>query len=81
MAVEIIAGLFGFWGIGWLMRGYTSTGVLLLVGGFVFAALMLAITIFTAGVGLLCWGPLNIAVIVASGITLSNRLKSGPSPI
>jgi hypothetical protein len=81
IVVEVIAGLVGFWGIGWLMRGYTLTGALLLVGGLVFGGAMLAVSIITFGAGLLCWGPLNIIAMVCSAIALSNRLRSGPSPI
>jgi hypothetical protein len=81
IVVEVVAGLFGFWGIGWLMRGYTLTGALLLIGGLVFGAIMLVVSLLTFGVGFLCWGPLNLVVMVCSAIALSNRLRSGPSPM
>lgn len=81
IAAEVIAGLFGIWGIGWLIKGYTSIGVSLLVGGLVFGVVMLVIAFLTFGVGLLCWGPLNLVAMIISAVTLSNRLKNGPPPM
>src|SRR6185369_16796786 len=56
--VEVIGGLFGFYGIGWLVGGYAFTGVMLLVGSLVLAGLWAIVTIATVGVGLFCIIPI-----------------------
>ncbi|HEX9039337.1 MAG TPA: hypothetical protein VF808_20315 [Ktedonobacterales bacterium] len=77
VAVEVIAGIFGLWGIGWMMRGYTSTGVALLVSGLVVNfALFFGLLFFTFGLGLPCLLVADIIVAVISAVNLSNRLKS-----
>lgn len=85
VAVEVIAGLFGIWGVGWMMSGYTSVGVtLLLVGLLAMPGLAIALIVLTFGFGVVllpCFGVADIAVIVISAVNLSNRLKSGPPPL
>lgn len=76
LVVEIIASLFGIYGIGWLMAGETNTGILLLIGSFVlYWPIFILGTIFTLGVGLLCLGPLGIAAIIVNAILLNNALN------
>jgi len=75
--LEVIPGLFGLYGIGWLVSGFTSTGLMLLIGGIVFGVIMVIVSIFTLGLGLLCWGPINLAVMITSTIVLNKRLDSG----
>lgn len=73
--VEVIGGLFGFYGIGWLVGGYAVTGALMLVGSLLLAAVWLIVTIATVGVGLFCIIPIDLAIVVASTLTLNSRLK------
>lgn len=73
--VELICDLFGIYGIGWLIAGYTTPGILLLIGGFVWAALFWTITVFTVGFGLLCVAPISIAFLITSVLMLNNKLK------
>ncbi|HEU5347230.1 MAG TPA: hypothetical protein VFU63_01330 [Ktedonobacterales bacterium] len=73
--VECICGFFGFYGIGWLMSGYTTTGILLLLGGFVWKVLFWLIVLGTGFVGLICMGPIDLAIWITSGVILSNTLK------
>jgi hypothetical protein len=77
LLLEAIPGFFGVYGIGWLVSGFTSTGLMLLIGGIIFSVVMLIITIFTLGFGLLCWGPINLVVMITSTIILNKRLDSG----
>ncbi len=76
LVVEIIASLFGIYGIGWLMAGETNIGILLLIGSFVlYWPIFIMGTIFTLGLGLLCLGPLGIAAIIVNAIMLNNALN------
>lgn len=76
LVVEVIASLFGIYGIGWLMAGETTTGILLLVGSFVlYWPIFILGTLFTLGIGLLCLIPLAIAAIIVNTILLNNRLN------
>ncbi len=73
--VEVIGGLFGFYGIGWLVGGYTFTGILLVLGSLVLAGLWAVVTVATVGVGLFCVIPANLAILLTSTLTLNARLK------
>lgn len=73
--IECLCGFFGFYGIGWMMSGYTTAGILLLLGGFVWEAIFWTIVIFTASLGLICVGPIDLALWITSGVILSNTLK------
>jgi hypothetical protein len=77
VAVEAILALFGFYGIGWLMAGNTTTGVLLLIGGLVWDIIAVLGTVFTLGVGACIFGPIHIGLVVLSSVLLSDYLKSG----
>jgi hypothetical protein len=76
LVVEVIASLFGIYGIGWLMAGETTTGVLLLIGSFVlYWPIFIVGSILTLGLGLFCLGPLGIAAIIINAILLNNTLN------
>jgi hypothetical protein len=75
MAAEIILSLFGIFGIGWLMSGETTTGIVLVVCSFlVYWPIMLGGTIMTFGFGLICLGPLAIGAIILNAVLLHRRL-------
>ena len=71
--VEVILDLFGIYGVGWLIAGETTTGILLLVGSFIWWAVASIGVLFTAGIGLICVLPLNIVFLLLSVILLSQR--------
>lgn len=74
--VEIICGIFGIYGIGWLMSGYTGVGLaLLLVGILLWAPIFWVVTVFTVGIGLVCLIPIGIAIWVTSALLLNGKLK------
>src|SRR5436305_1631579 len=77
LLAEIILSLFGIYGVGWLLAGETTTGVVLLVCSFaLFWPLAIAIAIFTLGFGIIfCNLPLAIAGIVLNAILLNNALN------
>jgi len=86
IALEVIGGLFGFFGIGWLIGGVTNVGLILLISGIIGNIIMWslvtiaggALAIFTFGLSFilfLCPPVVNIIVMVISTIMLNGRLK------
>ncbi len=73
IAVEAICAFFGLYGVGWLMRGRTGIGVTLMLGGLLWAALVIVVSIFTAGLGLCCLGPAHLALVAGDAATLANQ--------
>jgi hypothetical protein len=77
LIVEILLSLLlGIYGVGWLMAGETTVGVILLICTFVlyWPTLILG-AIFTLGLGLFCLVPLAIGAIVLNAVLLNNALK------
>ena len=73
LILEIILSIFGVYGVGWLMAGETTTGIILLVCSFlVYWPIMVFMGIFTIGI---CDFPFAIAAIVINAILLNGVLK------
>jgi hypothetical protein len=70
---ETILDLFGIYGVGWLIAGETTTGIILLVASFVWWSVAVLVTLFTVGVGLLCIVPLDLIFLLVSVILLAQR--------
>ena len=77
VVVEVLLSFFlGIYGVGWLMSGETTTGVVLLICSFVvYWPVLIVGTILTLGIGLFCLGPLAIGAIIFNAIMLNNALK------
>ena len=75
--VEVLLSIFlGIYGVGWLMSGETTVGIVLLICSFVvYWPVLIVGTIFTLGLGLLCLGPLAIGAIIFNAIMLNNAIK------
>jgi hypothetical protein len=78
LILELVAGFFGFLGIGWLYAGKTKEGVLILVGFLLFNGILVCVDIVTAGFALCCHLPLNIAAIAVSAYYLHQYTKTSP---
>jgi TM2 domain-containing membrane protein YozV len=76
IVLEIVPGLFGFLGIGWIYGGFTGAGIAWLVGFLIWNMIALAICIFTVGVGCLCTLPINLVVLIASVIALNSQIQN-----
>lgn len=76
LIVEILLSLLlGVYGVGWLMAGETSVGIVLLIGTFfIYWPTIILGTIFTLGIGLLCLVPLALGAIVLNAVLLNNLL-------
>ncbi|MDQ2808218.1 MAG: hypothetical protein M3Z04_15085 [Chloroflexota bacterium] len=85
LAIEIVAGLFGFMGIGNFYVGRVTQGVILLVGWWavitVSVILFSILGAFTCGLGF-CFLPLVLfGGPIASGLWLRNDLLRQPAPV
>ena len=68
LLLEIVGGLFGFLGIGWIYAGKPAHGVLLLVGYWLLDwAFGVALAIMTLGVWCAVWPAQNLIVGAISG--------------
>jgi hypothetical protein len=75
---EVILDLFGIYGVGWLIAGETTVGIMLLVGSFIWWPIVVVSTVITLGIGLICVVPLNIGFLLLSVILLSQRTAARP---
>jgi hypothetical protein len=80
LIVELLLSIFlGIFGVGWLVAGETTVGVILLICSLFFYLplfiLSIFIAFFTFGLSLFCTGPMIIGAIVLNAILLNNRLK------
>ena len=77
--LEVIPGLFGIFGIGWMVSGYILPGILLLIGGIIVGVGVWLATIFLAfftfGVSFVCPGIFNLVVLITSTIILTSVLR------
>jgi len=71
--VEAILAFFGLYGIGWLMAGETTIGVILLIAGFVWDAIFV-VAAYTV-IGLCCVVPLQLIFVALSAFQLNTRLR------
>ncbi len=75
LIAEIILSLFGIFGVGWLMAGETTAGIVLLICSVVlYWPFVILTTVFTLGLGLLCFGPLAIGAIILNAVLLNSTL-------
>jgi hypothetical protein len=84
LLLEVILSLFGLFGIGWLVAGETTSGIILLVCSIViYWPLMIFGTLLTFGFGLVCLGPLAIAAIIVNALVFNSILhrKSPRQPL
>jgi hypothetical protein len=72
---EVILGLFGIFGVGWLIGGKTTVGAVLLGLSVLWWIVSIVAVVLTFGVGALCIYPIDIAFIAGSAVALHNSLK------
>ena len=76
LVAEIVLSLFGIFGVGWLIGGETTTGIILLLCSiFIYWPVMILGTVFTLGIGLVCLGPLAIGAIILNALLCNQALK------
>jgi len=79
LLIELIPGLFGFLGIGYLWAGETLLGIALLLGYWAFWSIVAVVTLLSFGL-LLCFLPffilLYLAAPIVSALSLQRRLRA-----
>jgi TM2 domain-containing membrane protein YozV len=81
LIAEIILSLFGIFGVGWLIGGETTIGIILLVCSFLlYWPLVILGTLLTLGFGLVCLGPLAIGSIIVNALLLNSKLNHKTAP-
>jgi len=78
LILEILPGLFGLLGLGWIYSGNTKKGVTWLVVVLVWDMFALSIVAATAGFGLCFTIPANITMVAISALSLSTYTKQHP---
>lgn len=78
LILEILPGLFGFLGFGWIYSNQTTTGVVWLVSMFIWTIIAVIILIITAGFGCFCTLPVSITMIIISAASLNSHIKKHP---
>ena len=75
--VEVLLSLFlGIYGVGWLMAGETTTGIVLLICSFViYWPFVILLIVFTLGLGLFCVVPLGIGAVILNAVLLNSTLN------
>jgi hypothetical protein len=78
LLLEILPGLFGVYGIGWIYGNKMGPGLALLIGGLIWDVIAIVIDVATAGFGFICSLPVNIAAVVISSLMIHNYTKNHP---
>ncbi|GIW08920.1 MAG: hypothetical protein KatS3mg060_3725 [Dehalococcoidia bacterium] len=76
LVLEVIPGLFGLFGIGWLYAANTGVGLALVLGSILAWCVALAFVVFTGGIGLFCTVPAYLACLLASALLLNSYASS-----
>lgn len=76
LVLEILPGLFGFFGIGWIYSGNSTAGIVWLLSVLAMNwIIMLPVVILTAGFGVCCSVPTNLVLLGISAYTLNSYTK------
>jgi len=78
MVLEIVGGLFGLFGIGWIYSGNTAVGVMLLAGGIFWIIIIIIAAAISAAAACFCTVPLSLVVTAVSSFSLFNYTKQHP---
>jgi hypothetical protein len=78
LILEILPGLFGFLGFGWIYSGNTGTGIAWLLGFLFWDVMTVIISVITGGFALLCTIPISLTCIAISASTLNGYTKRNP---
>jgi len=78
LILEILPGLFGLLGFGWIYSGNTNTGIMWLIGVLVWDVFAIIIDVITGGFGCFCTLPVNIILVAVSASSLNTYTKQHP---
>lgn len=75
LIVEIILNVFGIYGVGWLMLGQLTGGLILLIVSLLLWPVVFLMSILTLGAGLICLGPVAIVALAINLVLLQQAVK------
>ncbi len=79
LILEILPGLFGFLGFGWIYSGNTSAGIMWLVGYLIWSyTIVIPTGVLTYGLCLFCTAPISITLLVISVYSLNEYIRQHP---
>jgi TM2 domain-containing membrane protein YozV len=79
LLLEILPGLFGFYGIGWIYAGKVGTGLAYLLGMLlIWVPISVLLLSVTAGISLCFTLPVNVLILIISAATLSSYARNHP---
>ncbi|HEY2981012.1 MAG TPA: hypothetical protein VGJ22_07525 [Anaerolineales bacterium] len=78
LILEILPGLFGFLGFGWIYAGETSKGITWLVAVLIWDFFAVILVAFTAGFGACITIPVNLVLIAVSASSLNTYMQAHP---
>ena len=79
LLLEILLGLFGFYGIGWIYAGKVGTGLAYLLGVLlIWIPLSVLLATVTVGISLCFTLPVNVLILIISAATLSSYAGNHP---
>ena len=78
MILEILPGLFGFLGFGWIYSGNTSMGITWLIGFLIWDLGAVVIDVLSGGFGCFCTVPISLIFIAVSASSLSKYTRQHP---
>jgi hypothetical protein len=76
MVIEIIFGIFGALGMGWLYAGNITVGVIAFVGYLIWLGVELLVTSVTLGFAACLFIPLNLVIAIVSGIKARDYVRN-----
>jgi len=78
LILEILPGIFGFLGFGWIYSGNTTTGLLWLIFFLLWVVVSFILVLITGGLAAICTLPIHITCVALSSISLNNYAKNHP---
>jgi len=81
MVVEVLFGLFGLLGVGWLYAGKFSTAMLMFLGFFVLVFIEAVALFSTIGLATCVIIPLNLAIAVISGVRCRDYVRNSDAQV
>lgn len=76
--LELLLGLFGFLGIGWVYAGKTTLGIVMLVSWWLIVGVGLGGSVLTGFIGCCLWLPVHFVVPLVSAMLIRNEIEQNP---
>jgi hypothetical protein len=78
LVVEVVFGLFGFLGLGWLYAGHIAMAVTVFIGFSLFMLVEVGLAVITLGFSLCLTTPVHLILLVVSGVKVRDHIRNHP---